>query len=55
MAIIEDRPLELEAGKVLRTEGRPMGVLTRPQGDTGWKSWFFSVDHKKIGIMYGVG
>ena len=21
---------------------------------TGWKSWAFTVDHKKIGIMYGV-
>ena len=21
---------------------------------TGWKSWLFTVDHKKIGIMYGV-
>ena len=21
--------------------------------ETGWKSWLFTVDHKKIGIMYG--
>lgn len=34
---------------------RPLGVISRPQGDTGWASWLFSVDHKRIGIMYGVG
>ena len=25
-----------------------------PTVTTGWKSWLFTVDHKKIGIMYGV-
>ncbi len=32
---------------------RPMGILTRPTAKTGWQSWLFTVDHKKIGIMYG--
>ncbi|MBT5140094.1 MAG: cytochrome c oxidase subunit I [Acidimicrobiaceae bacterium] len=28
--------------------------MTRPQGGNGWRDWLSSVDHKKIGIMYGV-
>jgi cytochrome c oxidase subunit 1 len=32
---------------------RPLGVFTRPTSTTGWKSWLTSVDHKRIGIMYG--
>ena len=31
-----------------------MGVFRRPVSTTGWKSWAFTVDHKKLGIMYGV-
>ena len=31
-----------------------MGVFRRPVSTTGWKSWLFTVDHKKLGIMYGV-
>ena len=54
MAIIErEDPLELEAGDVEQTAERPLGALTRPQGSTGWKSWLFTVDHKRIGILYG--
>jgi cytochrome c oxidase subunit I len=30
------------------------GVFRRPLTTTGWKSWLFTVDHKRIGIMYGV-
>ena len=30
------------------------GYLRRPVESTGWRSWAFTVDHKKIGIMYGV-
>ena len=36
------------------TPTRSMGVFRRPVAATGWKSWVFTVDHKKIGIMYGV-
>ncbi len=31
-----------------------MGVFRRPVSSTGWRSWVFTVDHKKLGIMYGV-
>jgi cytochrome c oxidase subunit I len=52
MALIEARtPLELTAGD---RPAQPLGVFARPVETTGWKSWLFSVDHKKIGIMYGV-
>lgn len=53
MAITEDRPLELPPGESTETVDQPMGVLTRPTAHTGWKSWVFTVDHKKIGILYG--
>jgi cytochrome c oxidase subunit 1 len=29
-----------------------MGIFKRPVSSTGWKSWVFTVDHKKLGIMY---
>jgi cytochrome c oxidase subunit I len=54
MAIVE-RPttpaLELPPGPAVAV--RPLGVFTRPQSTTGWRSWLTSVDHKRIGIMYG--
>jgi cytochrome c oxidase subunit I len=49
MAIIE-QPLALEPGQVAR---QPLGVFTRPRATTGWRSWLTTVDHKRIGIMYG--
>jgi cytochrome c oxidase subunit I len=52
MAIIEE-PLALESGAEPTAE-RPLGVLSRPQGGNGWKDWVSTVDHKRIGIMYGV-
>jgi cytochrome c oxidase subunit 1 len=52
VAIIEE-PLAIEAGDHAATVERPLGDLTRPQATTGWKSWLTTVDHKKIGIMYG--
>ena len=54
MALTEDRPdvLALPAGD--DTEVRePLGVFKRPTATTGWRSWLTTVDHKKIGIMYG--
>jgi len=52
MAMTEERPeiLELESGETTPTTG----VFARPTHASGWRSWFFTVDHKKIGIMYGV-
>jgi cytochrome c oxidase subunit 1 len=29
-------------------------LFARPTATTGWKSWLTTVDHKKIGILYGV-
>jgi len=33
---------------------RPGGLLRRPSATTGVWSWITTVDHKKIGILYGV-
>ncbi len=52
MAVIEE-PLALESGTD-PVAARPLGVMTRPQGGNGWRDWLSTVDHKKIGIMYGV-
>src|SRR4051794_23304112 len=54
MATIEPRvPLAIGPGP---TEVKPLGVFARPtSARTGWKSWLTTVDHKRIGIMYGVG
>jgi cytochrome c oxidase subunit 1 len=52
MALTEDRPLALSSGD--SNDGyTPTGVFTRPTAETGPRSWFTTVDHKKIGIMYG--
>jgi cytochrome c oxidase subunit 1 len=54
MAIIErPRPLALEPAPSV-TPAAAMGVFRRPVSSTGWRSWLFTVDHKRIGIMYGV-
>lgn len=54
MTIVHERtPLELPSGSS-PMPARPLGVFTRPTETSGWKSWFTTVDHKKIGIMYGV-
>ncbi|WP_421117843.1 cytochrome c oxidase subunit I [Aquihabitans daechungensis] len=47
-----DGPLALGAGDAVQS--RPSGVFARPSSSTtGWRSWVTTVDHKKIGIMYG--
>ena len=52
MALTEDRPLlELTAGDDEVRE--PLGAFRRPSATTGWRSWVTTVDHKKIGILYG--
>jgi cytochrome c oxidase subunit 1 len=58
MAIIE-RPTETPAlapvgAPAVATPSSSYGYFRRPVQTTGWKSWAFTVDHKKIGIMYGV-
>ncbi|MEO6987720.1 MAG: cytochrome c oxidase subunit I, partial [Aquihabitans sp.] len=47
-----DGPLALGSGGEITN--RPKGVFSRPADDTkGWRSWVTTVDHKRIGIMYG--
>ena len=31
----------------------PRGILYRPKATSGFWSWWTTVDHKKIGILYG--
>ena len=51
MAIVEE-PLALPSGAPQVTKP-PMGALARPREFSGLKDWLTTVDHKKIGIMYG--
>ena len=61
MAIITDQPdsagpsaeLEVADGAPDHDEAPRTGVFARPTHATGWREWLFTVDHKKIGIMYG--
>ena len=57
MAIIE-RPsapaLDTPSVPAVATPSTSYGVFRRPVETTGWKSWLFTIDHKKLGIMYGV-
>jgi cytochrome c oxidase subunit I len=57
MAIIE-RPTETlvpaTGAPAYVTPDAGLGVFRRPVQSEGWKSWLFTVDHKKLGIMYGV-
>ena len=51
MAQTTETPMELTSGS---DDGhRPLGVYTRPRGGTGWRGWVTTVDHKRIGLLYG--
>ena len=53
MALTEPGPLALPSGD-LSADFNPLGVLSRPVAPkAAWRRWLFTVDHKKIGIMYG--
>jgi cytochrome c oxidase subunit I len=55
MAIIEaPDPLALPSGVggVLAPR-QALGVFARPGQSTGWRSWITSVDHKRVGVLYG--
>lgn len=53
MAIIEhSAPTEIPVA-VTASPSSTYGLLKRPVSATGWRSWVFTVDHKKLGIMYG--
>ncbi|MEI2704889.1 MAG: cytochrome c oxidase subunit I [Ilumatobacteraceae bacterium] len=56
MAIIERPSTPALAGDAPTFVGPAdaYGAFRRPVSSTGWRSWLFTVDHKKIGIMYGV-
>ena len=48
--------LELRSGdpsNSVVTPSAALGIFRRPLATKGWKSWVFTVDHKKLGIMYG--
>ena len=51
---IEKRPSDVPAlTSGVGVARAPLGVFARPRAKTGWRSWVSTVDHKKIGIMYG--
>jgi len=53
MALAEPGPLALPSGGP-SDAFNPLGVLSRPVAPkASWRKWLFTVDHKKIGIMYG--
>ena len=57
MAIIE-RPTPTPAvaapgAPAVATPTTAYGIFKRPVASTGWRSWLFTVDHKKLGLMYG--
>ncbi len=54
MAIIERPDSETIAEAAVVTPTQALGVLRRPVQATGWRDWVVTVDHKKLGIMYGV-
>ena len=56
MAISERNsvPALAGSGSAYVTPTTSFGVFKRPVQSTGWRSWVFTVDHKKLGIMYGV-
>ncbi|MBG7604812.1 MAG: cytochrome c oxidase subunit I [Actinobacteria bacterium] len=56
MAIIErppETPAETGTGAPAAAASESYGFFRRPVETKGWKAWAFTVDHKKIGIMYG--
>jgi cytochrome c oxidase subunit 1 len=59
MAIVERPPTDVPAlagtaGTEVVTPSSAYGVLKRPVSSTGWRDWVVTVDHKKLGLMYGV-
>ncbi len=52
MALIE-RPAPDTLTRAVATAESTYGAFRRPVHSTGWKSWIFTIDHKRLGIMYG--
>jgi cytochrome c oxidase subunit 1 len=41
------------SNKLTVSPTQTLGAVRRPVNTTGWREWLFTVDHKKLGIMYG--
>jgi cytochrome c oxidase subunit I len=59
MAIVERPTSEVPvlagtAATEVATPSSAYGVFKRPVSSTGWRDWVVTVDHKKLGLMYGV-
>src|SRR5258706_11016254 len=56
MAIIEapdsSGPLALPSGGTVAPH-QALGVFSRPGQTKGWRSWITTVDHKRVGVLYG--
>ena len=53
MAIIERPADTITSPPALVTPSTAYGSFRRPVQAEGWRSWVFTVDHKRLGIMYG--
>ncbi|CAN5634394.1 cytochrome c oxidase subunit I [soil metagenome] len=53
MAIIERPADTVTSPPPLVTPSTAYGSFRRPIQAKGWRSWVFTVDHKRLGIMYG--
>jgi cytochrome c oxidase subunit 1 len=42
-----------DAKEIVVAPERRVKILQRPEKSTGWWSWFTTIDHKKIAILYG--
>src|SRR5438309_827061 len=51
MAIVEREPIA--EATLVETAAPSAAALRRPRATTGAWSWFTTIDHKKIGILYG--
>jgi len=57
MAIIERPSTEVApagASPAVVVPSEALGVFKRPAASSSWRDWLVTVDHKKLGIMYGV-
>ena len=54
MAIIEQSPGSLMPTPAVVGPKASLGAFRRPMEEHGWRSWVFTVDHKRLGLMYGV-
>ncbi|MTA69657.1 MAG: hypothetical protein F2956_07130, partial [Actinobacteria bacterium] len=57
MTIIERPSTEVAVAGAVPVGVKPseaLGVFKRPAASSSWRDWVVTVDHKKLGIMYGV-